>query len=121
MNDVDKKVFSIEQIDKYILRPDTFGSCRQIPERLNYVIVVCPDHYTNINLSNFENKRRDAHSIEPVPFILWNNKIKDDVKSFSEKNAQKGYYSGFVYNHMDLLELMNFNRKERNLADVTQK
>lgn len=107
MNDVQKKVFSIEQIDKFIL-----GRIRSLlqtnPERVNS-IVVCPDHYTNINLNNSGNKRRDAHSLEPVPFILWNNKIKDDVKSFSEKNAEKGYYNKVRYNHLDLLKLMDLN------------
>lgn len=119
MNDIEKKVFSIEQIDKFILGPIR-SVLETNPGRLNSVMV-CPDHYTNINLGSLGNKRRDAHSMEPVPFILWNNKIKDNVTSFSEKNAQKGYYSGSVYNHMDLLELMNFNRKERNLVDVIEK
>lgn len=109
MEDLDKKIFSIEQIDRYIVSKiieyfkDNF-------KELGGVIVTT-DHYTNTithnPLANSINgeSRVESHSTHPVPFTLWNNSEKDNVFKFSEDAALKGKYSNPYINHLDLLKL----------------
>lgn len=110
MNDVDKKIYSIEQIDQHILKP-IFKYFETFHEQLGS-ITVCPDHYTNIRIGENTSTRRDAHSIDPVPFIVWDGKQKDDINVFSENLAAMGRYGDMTYNHLDLLKLMGIKTME---------
>ncbi len=76
--DIEKKIYAIEQIDKFIVGPivdklQKFG---------NWRILVSPDHRTPIALK--------THSREPVPFIIAGTNIEPNgADSFSEKSAEK--------------------------------
>ena len=104
MNDLEKKIYSIEQIDYHILRP-VYEFMIKNPDRLG-AVAICPDHYTNINLTSNEAERRDAHSLDPVPFAIWGGEKTDDVMAFTEKDTQRGCYTDIRYSHLDLLSLM---------------
>ncbi len=120
LNDLEKKIFSIEQIDKHILGP-VFHLFRNETDELGSVMI-SPDHYTNINLLDYKDKRRDAHSVDPVPFVIWNDRIKDEVLTFSEKNAMNGCYKEII-NHCDLMDLMGIKilraDKKHNISSNT--
>lgn len=107
MNNLEKKIFSIEQIDKYILEPIiTYFS--EFPDRLG-AVAICPDHYTNIRTDQ-NGTRREAHSIDDVPFAVWNNKKKDMVTCFSENSVKGGGYGPTSLSHLDLLSLMGIKK-----------
>ena len=110
MNDVKKKIFSIEQIDQHILKP-IFSYFERFPGKLG-AVAICPDHYTNIRNDSDSATRRDAHSIDPVPFLVWDGKRKDKVKDFSENSALTGLYGSTVISHLDLLGLMGLSKEK---------
>jgi len=105
MGDIKKKIYSIEHIDKHIVskvikyfkkNPLEFGS-----------VIITTDHYTNTFLKNESSGRRESHSIDPVPFVVWNNVYKDDVSHFSEVDMLKGKYADPPINHINLLKFIN--------------
>ncbi len=76
--DGEKKIFSIEQIDKevvgYLKRElDSLGE--------DYSMLILPDHPTPLNTM--------THAIDPVPYILYrSNEIKKGAPSYTEENAK---------------------------------
>jgi 2,3-bisphosphoglycerate-independent phosphoglycerate mutase len=109
MHDLEKKVYSIEQIDQHILQPIA-NALKEQAYRINSV-AVCPDHYTNIEAGNKEGTRREAHSMDPVPFIIWDNDRKDTAERFSERTALEGYFGEKVFNHLELLKMMKLGQE----------
>jgi 2,3-bisphosphoglycerate-independent phosphoglycerate mutase len=66
-------------------------------------LVVAPDHYTNLLLGPM---RADAHSLHPVPFVIWNGRDCDGVTRFDETSVLQGWYGENLVNHLDLLPLL---------------
>lgn len=104
MGDLERKVYSIEQIDKYVVGPvikyfeshmDELGS-----------IFIAPDHYTNHFTRRGDENRSESHSRHPVPFVLWNNDETDHVTTYSEEDVIVGKYADRAINHLDAIKLM---------------
>tara|TARA_B100001250_G_C19817496_1_gene799571 strand:- start:6022 stop:7209 length:1188 start_codon:yes stop_codon:yes gene_type:complete len=102
---LDKKIFSIEQIDSKILSR-IMNYFNENKEELGGILVTT-DHYTNLNA--ISSSRVEAHSSHPVPFVIWNSNQIDESKSFSEIGCQKGLYGENIVNHLNILNLL-FNR-----------
>lgn len=107
MNSTMHKVTSIQGIDHHILRP-ILNYFQKHPDKLGSVFF-CPDHYTNISAGQKVTTRRDAHSLDPVPFLLWNNKKRDVVQSFTEDEVLKGDFARDKLTHLDVLKLMQIS------------
>ena len=81
--DLDKKIYSIEQIDKVV--KFVCDSLDDLGE--SYKILICPDHPTPIKLM--------THVSDPVPFVLYSSQENfDGADSYNEINAKN---SGIVY------------------------
>ena len=76
--DTEHKVWSIEQIDKQVVKP--------IVEELekkgeHFRILICPDHPTPLCLM--------THVSDPIPFIIYDNKLSQSgALSYTEKDAK---------------------------------
>lgn len=91
--DGDKKIYSIEKIDKevvaYVKRElDNLGE--------EYSILICPDHPTPLNTM--------THAKDPVPFIIYrSNKKEKGAPSYTEKYAKESNL--FIENGQKLMKL----------------
>lgn len=75
--DVDKKIYSIEQVDGVI--KSVYEGLKQKGE--DFAILVCPDHPTPICTK--------THARDPVPYIIYRSDKKvSGVNEFNEKTAQ---------------------------------
>ncbi len=103
MGDVAAKIDALERIDRTIVAPvvDYF---RRRPEALGCVAVV-PDHYTNSALGDDES-RAAAHSLDPVPFALWDGHRRDRTDRLTEDAAAAGTYGPEPVSHLEILALM---------------
>ena len=92
--EIENKVLSIEKIDAEILSP-VLAYLRSCGEA--FKIMILPDHPTPIRIR--------THSIDPVPFMIYNSeKAADGVDGFCEESAAaKGYYIENGYTLMELL------------------
>jgi len=108
MGDLWLKVRCIEAVDRAIVGP-VVEYFRARPERLGSVMIA-PDHYTNSSSELRKSTRADAHSLDPVPFALWNGHERDGVESFDEDSARAGRYGKAPLNHLDLLGLAGVSR-----------
>jgi len=106
MGDIERKVYSIEQIDRHVVGP-VMAHFEEHPEELGAVIVA-PDHYTNHFPRRDDVKRSETHSGHPVPFALYDGHETDAVRTFSESAARRGKYGTSPINHVDLLGLMGW-------------
>jgi 2,3-bisphosphoglycerate-independent phosphoglycerate mutase len=104
MYDVGLKITCIEQIDAHIAQPVVDYFTRH-PERLGGVMVL-PDHYTNTQRPNGQSRRVDSHSLDPVPFALWNGRDCDLAQRFDEDEAALGAYGAVPISHLDALRLL---------------
>jgi 2,3-bisphosphoglycerate-independent phosphoglycerate mutase len=104
MADLKLKIQSLEQIDHFIVKP-VFEYFKAHLDELAGVMVV-PDHYSNICPEHSNGKRSDIHSIEPVPFVLWNGHEKDATFQFDEDHVIGGKYASVPVSHLDLLDLL---------------
>lgn len=104
MGDFDKKVLTIENIDKHIVKP-IYEYFENNTDRLG-TVTITTDHYTNTILEDENMNRIECHSIHPVPFAIWNNKEYDNIKKFSEPDILGGKYSKKPINHLNLLKLI---------------
>ena len=81
--DLERKIYSIEQIDKvvkYVYTELTLSG-------EDFKILICPDHPTPIKLM--------THVSDPVPFLLYSSKEKvQGVDKYNETNAKN---SGVIY------------------------
>jgi 2,3-bisphosphoglycerate-independent phosphoglycerate mutase len=101
MHDRELKVRCLEAIDRHVLGP-IVEYLRARPEEVGGLVVV-PDHYTNLLLGPM---RVDAHSLHPVPFVIWNGRDCDGVTRFDETSVLQGWYGENPVNHLDLLPLL---------------
>ena len=106
---LDKKIFSLEQIDSKILSR-IIKYFNENKDELGGILVTT-DHYTN--LTAIDSSRVEAHSSHPVPFAIWNSNQTDDSQSFSEVGCKEGLYGENIVNHLNILNLL-FNRIEPN-------
>jgi 2,3-bisphosphoglycerate-independent phosphoglycerate mutase len=104
MSDVAMKVRCLERIDEWIAAP-VFRYFASHPEQLGGVVVM-PDHFSNIIPKGERGKRSDIHSLDAVPFALWNGRDRDHSVAFNEAEAQRGSYADAGLNHLDLLPLL---------------
>ena len=104
MGDLAGKIRSLEMIDKFVVN-QIVSYFRSQPERLGGVIIV-PDHYTNLPENVSGQRRVDIHSISPVPFVLWNGRERDGVRTFSEDAACAGKYAAPPVSHLDLMTVL---------------
>lgn len=75
--DVNKKIYSIEQVDTVVQR--VYDGLKAKGE--DFAILVCPDHPTPICTK--------THARDPVPYIIYrSNKKVSGVSEFNEKTAQ---------------------------------
>ncbi|HEY0781276.1 MAG TPA: hypothetical protein VGE98_02385, partial [Thermoanaerobaculia bacterium] len=103
MRDVEAKIRSLEAIDHHIVGP-VVEYFRERPEELGGVMVV-PDHYTNVHPGSGA-ARTQAHSLHPVPFVLWNGRDRDATRRFDEDEAREGRYGAVPVSHLRLLDLL---------------
>ena len=103
MRDLDCKIRCLEQVDRHIVTP-VLNYFHRHPERLGGVMVV-PDHYSNTLVGPAACLRREAHSLDPVPFALWNGCKSDACVAYSEKHARRGIYAAPLRS-LDLLPLL---------------
>lgn len=92
--EINNKVLSVELIDQKILAPvlNYLKTCGD-----DFKILILPDHPTPIRLR--------THTIDPVPFMIYDSRIKrSGVKSFTEDSAAGCSY--YVENGYTLLALM---------------
>lgn len=104
LHDTEMKVRSLEQIDRWVVRP-VVEYFRRRPQELGGVLVL-PDHYTNCRPANADGQRSEAHSLEPVPFALWNGRDRDEVTAYGEDAAAAGRHGERPLNHLELLPLL---------------
>jgi 2,3-bisphosphoglycerate-independent phosphoglycerate mutase len=101
MHDRELKIHCLEAIDRHVLGP-IVEHFRSHGDELGGLMVV-PDHYTNLLLGP---ARADAHSLQPVPFVLWNGRDRDRVNRCDEDSARAGRFGAPPLNHLDLLPLL---------------
>ncbi len=89
----------ISTIDKYF-----FGRLLQTMKLRNFLICVTADHSTPCKLK--------AHSDDPVPLLIFGDKIKgDNVSQFSEKECKKGSLSTLSHGTELMPKLLDFLAK----------
>jgi 2,3-bisphosphoglycerate-independent phosphoglycerate mutase len=115
MGDLELKIRCLERIDEHIVAPAVNHFLRH-PEQLGGLMIV-PDHYTNHSVQGQARSRAEAHSIDSVPFALWNGQDRDEVDRFGEDAARHGRYGGCHLNHLELLRLLGVAKEERRSAD----
>ena len=108
MGDLEGKIRSLEMIDEFIVS-QIVNYFRFHPEQLGGVMIV-PDHYTNLPESVSGKRRVDIHSIQPVPFALWNGRERDAVHTFSEDAARAGKYATPPVSHLDLTTVLGVSQ-----------
>lgn len=101
MHDRELKIRCLEAIDRDVLGPVVEHFQRR-PEELGGLLVA-PDHYTNLLLGAL---RADAHSLHPVPFVIWNGRDRDLVSRFDEDSVRAGRYGAKPVSHLDLLSIL---------------
>lgn len=88
--DLERKIYSIEQIDKvvkYVYTELTLSG-------EDFKILICPDHPTPIKLM--------THVSDPVPFLLYSSKEKvQGVDKYNETNAKN---SGVIFTGEELMQ-----------------
>lgn len=78
--DTEHKIFSIEQIDKIVVKTLVDG-LKKAGE--DFRILICPDHPTPICIR--------THSAEPVPYMIYDStqNLGNGANSYDEENAEK--------------------------------
>lgn len=104
MGDVELKIRCIERVDEEVVGP-VVRYFQQRPHELGGVMVV-PDHYTNYRAARGPAGRSEAHSLDPVPFAVWNGRERDAVERFSEAAVLAGRYGATPVSHLELLRLL---------------
>ena len=104
MGDLNLKISTLESIDEFIVQP----VLRYFQENLYQLggVMVVPDHYTNVLPHQSGEKRVSAHSLDPVPFAMWNGIDNDSVEKFNEESVVKGKYGKYPIPCLSLIELL---------------
>lgn len=104
MGNLELKIETLEKVDRHVLKPivEYFSDH---PDDLGGVMVV-PDHYTNCEGGAQAKRRIEVHSLDPVPFVLWNGLDRDRVMRFSEAAVLDGAFADPCLDRLDLLGLL---------------
>ena len=89
--DPEKKIYSIEQIDRQIL-----GPVLRYLETQEFSLLLLPDHPTPVSIGR--------HMGDPVPFVLYSN--VRSLEPHSESYSEKACHTGFVTDGFRLMDLM---------------
>jgi 2,3-bisphosphoglycerate-independent phosphoglycerate mutase len=116
MHDRELKIWCIEQIDRFVLSP-LIKYFQSRPGELGGLLVA-PDHYTNLLIDGI---RAEAHSIDPVPFLLWNGRERDEVTRFDEESVRQGRYGSPAVSHLELLRLLGVTKGLRPVAPSAER
>ncbi|HEX2093721.1 MAG TPA: hypothetical protein VHG28_15065 [Longimicrobiaceae bacterium] len=108
MHDVALKIRCLERLDVEVVR-QVVEYFLAHPTELGGVMVL-PDHYTNSSPEFTGARRAAVHSLDPVPFALWNGRERDVVERFDEDAAAEGRYAATGLNHLDLLATLGAMR-----------
>jgi 2,3-bisphosphoglycerate-independent phosphoglycerate mutase len=73
-------------------------------------MMIVPDHYTNLPANAPGRRRADIHSMNAVPFALWNGRERDGVEAFSEDAVLAGKYAARPVSHLDLMAVLGVSR-----------
>ena len=103
MGSLPLKIQCLEMLDEHIVRPVVQYFSRHREELGG--VMIAPDHYTNHSAQG-QGSRSEAHSLEPVPFALWNDREKDHIDHLGEDAARYGRYGGSPINHLELLRIL---------------
>lgn len=106
MRDRELKIHCLEAIDRHVIGP-LIEFFRPRMAELGGMIVA-PDHYTNLLL---EGTRADAHSVDPVPFVLWNGRDRDHTAAFDEEAVIAGTWGLNPISHLELLSVLGVTRQ----------
>ena len=101
MHDVALKIECLERLDAGVVRPVVEYFLAR-PAEMGGVMIL-PDHYTNSSTEFAGARRMAVHSLDPVPFALWNGRERDAVERFGEDAAADGRYAAAGLSHLDLL------------------
>lgn len=104
MGDLDLKISSLEAIDQFIIEP-LLNYFQEHLHELGGVMIV-PDHYTNVLPEQNGDKRVNAHSMDPVPFAIWNGIDNDSVEEFTEESMLQGRYGKNPVSSLSLIDLL---------------
>jgi 2,3-bisphosphoglycerate-independent phosphoglycerate mutase len=107
MGDVAGKIRSLELIDELVVR-QIVNYFLAHPAQLGGVMIV-PDHYTNLPENASDQKRVQIHSLHAVPFALWNERERDDVRVFNEDAVLAGKYAARPISHLDLTAVLGMS------------
>jgi 2,3-bisphosphoglycerate-independent phosphoglycerate mutase len=107
MHDPELKVRCLERTDREVVRP-IVEYFHTRPAELGALMVV-PDHYSNSSPHYAGAARSAIHSLDPVPFAIWNGRDRDAVESFDEQAAREGRYGSADLDHLDLLPLLGYS------------
>lgn len=114
MGDRELKIQCLEQIDRHVVGPVVEYFLHR-PEELGGVMIL-PDHYTNHACQNGKS-RWEAHSLDPVPFALWNGRERDQVELFGEETVYAGRYGSHPVSHLELLRILGIKEAARSLSN----
>jgi 2,3-bisphosphoglycerate-independent phosphoglycerate mutase len=98
------KIRCLEAFDRDVVGP-ALRYLREQPDDLGGLMIV-PDHYTNHAPEVGRARRAAAHSLDPVPFCLWNGRDRDGVTAFSEAQAFQGACGATPRSHLETLDLL---------------
>jgi 2,3-bisphosphoglycerate-independent phosphoglycerate mutase len=101
----------LELIDEFIVRP-VVKYFQQHPDELGGVLIA-PDHFTNHSQEVGRLKRIEVHSLDPVPFALWNGHERDAALYYSEDDVLVGKYAAEPVSHLDLLQLLGVEQSSK--------
>jgi 2,3-bisphosphoglycerate-independent phosphoglycerate mutase len=104
MQSLEMKIESLENIDQNIVRP-VYEYFMDHMTELGGMMVV-PDHFTNVFCNDDRGKRVSSHSLDPVPFALWNNEQCDSAIEFTEDEAEKGVFGKVPVPSLLLMQLL---------------
>ena len=116
MGSIEKKVYSIEQIDEHVVSR-AIDYFTKHPQEIG-AIIVTTDHYTNVFANKRDSVGIESHSKTPVPFVLWDNVAKDSTTHFSEEDVLQGKYAKPPINHLDLLKLLSLKEEETMIEGI---
>jgi 2,3-bisphosphoglycerate-independent phosphoglycerate mutase len=101
MHDRNLKIHCLESIDRHIVGPAVDYFRPRMADLGG--LLVAPDHYTNLLL---DGPRADAHSTDPVPFVLWNGRDRQTAPAFHEDAVAAIHPAPPPISHLRLLDLL---------------
>jgi 2,3-bisphosphoglycerate-independent phosphoglycerate mutase len=91
--DTEHKIFSIEEIDKKVVKPIIEGLKA---DGEDFAVLVCPDHPTPLSIM--------THCADPIPYIIYrsNREVCSKVSGYDEEQAEST--GVFIENGFELMQ-----------------